>query len=141
MKAIVFLLCFVPSVAHAQFFQQPQPAQQPIIVYPQAPIANGGNGGSSGDHTMLQMLMMQQMFSQQTAVQQGWSARNDALLQQILAQQEGFRTAGNQRDRFDQIIAGQVRARESVDQRALFQQLHAREQLPPPRRGILGLRR
>ena len=147
MKAIVFLLCFVPSVAHAQFFQQPQPAQQPIIVYPQAPYAGGGNSGNSGDHTLLQILAMQQLFAQQTSVQQGWAASQDRQLQEILAHQEAFRSQMTQREWFDQVIRGQQREREAFGQRDILEQLRARQQpiplpvpQPPRRRGLLGLR-
>lgn len=159
MKGFIFACALlVPCVAHAQFFQQfPQqlPAQQPVIVYPQQPQhfpqpCPQGGGRSDGDHTLLQILAMQNMFSQQTSVQQGWHVGQDAKLSQILAQQEAYRTAAAQRDWFEQILRGQTRERDMLQQRDLFERLQQTRQQPfpfpqplpqpPPRRGILGRR-
>ena len=167
MKAstLIFVLCVVWSAnANAQFYQQPAaqvapapyyaaPSYPPYPPYPPsncAPYAGGaigGGNGGGGDHTLLQILAMQQLFAQQTGVQQGWAASQDRQLQEILAHQEAFRSQMTQREWFDQVIRGQQREREAFGQRDILEQLRARQQpiplpvpQPPRRRGLLGLR-
>lgn len=146
MKAIaVFLVWCLLSVsmvtsAHAQFLQQfPQQLpqqQQPIIVYPQQ--MQNAQQGNNGDHTILQILAMQNMFSQQTAVQQGWAAAHDRSLAQILSNQEAWRAQANAQMGFDQVYRGQSREREALAQGQLLDAIRAGQMQQPRRRGLFG---